>query len=130
MSTIAVHQTKDKFGEVVVYCGLADEGEVLNKWHEGCNVGPPSKSFIEKCWTHDARLYRARYLEMIELVPQHEAAIRARPDYPYLLVRTKEEADKCIDRLSTRTYPIVPWLDGPGAPEGTRAMLYKICGFK
>ena len=101
MSTIAVHQHKEKFGTVRVYCTLASRSKVDRQWRahlaswrkkgEGEGVPRPSKKkFAEDCLSRDMRWYRSVYKSAIASWPHYEAAIRKCADSDLLLM---DEAD-------------------------------------
>jgi hypothetical protein len=139
VSTIFVDQHKNKFGQVVVYCKLAYPDLVMAKWVEEGNDGEPTPHYVDKCRIHDAEHYRAAYLSMTKLVPQHEKIILARPDYGYLLFRTAEELNGYFDFKDQEH-----WTDEIRAKwqqsymdtwqvttlDDLRAKLRKVCGFK
>lgn len=80
ISTISVQQHKVKWGEVCVYCTLADP-ELLK---QAPAFSRPNSWF--EAMKHDAAHYRRCYLWMLELVPQHRDAILGRADHGYLLL--------------------------------------------
>ena len=86
ISTIAVEQHKNKFGAVVVYCELANDGEVDTAYGEAGRVGPVTDDFRAAEWRRDARRYRDCYMGMIALVQQYKDIMLALEDYPELLL--------------------------------------------
>jgi len=93
VSTIFVSQHKNKFDRVVVYCTLAATNLVNESWAENGEDGEPTPEFIEKCFVHDAEMYRMCYRKMLFLAPQYRDMTLATPDYCYLLFDTKAELD-------------------------------------
>jgi len=103
-STIAVHQSKEKYGTVRVYCTLADSGKVrrawaaeLRKWRKRADGSPrPSRQeFVQKCAQSDMRWYREVYMKAIASWPHYETAIKRCADMDVLLMH-EDELDKAV----------------------------------
>jgi len=124
VSTIAVHQHKSKFGQVRVYCDLADTEQVRQAWAESSEWTDADEvpiDFRDRCLVNDADHYRMTYLEMASLVPQYKNQIFSGSDFPELLF-DKDELDKWLtelDELSTQRY-ISKWAVGVPASLRTR----------
>lgn len=98
-STIHVEQYKEKFGDVRVYCTLADDEEVRAKWEEEGNGGDPTPEFRAKCLARDAYFYRRVYLDMVSLVPQYHNAILLAADHEELLQDDEFSIDAYVTAL-------------------------------
>lgn len=109
-STIHVDQYKEKFGDVRIYCTLADEFHVRNAWLEEHAVpgvvmeGEPPEEFVKKCFLRDARHYRSCYMDMVELVPHLRDALCVAADYTELLGEDEKAIDEKI-MPHARRYP-------------------------
>jgi len=107
ISTILVHQHKEKFGAVNVYCHLADTSLVLDKWIEQGKSGEPTPDFIKSCLIHDANVYHGVYMKMIKLVPHYRKMIVIRADYRELTFDNINDLNEWIDvhgEFSTKQY--------------------------
>jgi len=104
ITTIRVGQHKEKFWNVIVYCQLADESLVQQRWLEDREreadgeAAPPE--FIEKCFKHDAWHYRRCYMDMLRLLPQRmHNRVRCCADYGELLYDTRAEMEAMVDAM-------------------------------
>ena len=105
VSTIRIDQHKEKFGDVRIYCTLADAELVRCMWkirHTQLPRPTMPDTFKDECWLHDARHYRRCYRDMVSLVPHYKDAIINAADHYELLYDD-------VDKLSTldvdhRTY--------------------------
>lgn len=118
VTTIAVMQYKEKFGDVRVYCRLADPARVATQWANQKNTGMPSGEFIRACRLRDAKHYRETYMMIFSLCPQYYNAVRSAADYPALLCESREELE---DLLSSEYYT--------GWEKDDYEVLFKICDF-
>lgn len=105
VSTIRVDQSKEKFWYARVYCELADDGLVTDKWlveHEReVDCEAPTPEFRAKCFKRDAFHYRQVYLDMMKLVPVRlHKRIRDAADYHELLFDNVVEVDAWVDTLA------------------------------
>lgn len=125
-STIYVTQAKEKFGNPVVYCQLAEPELVTRAWEKSPKFvsGDVPDSFKEERLVADSRLYRSVYARMMQMLPKYYVAIRNGAQYPGLICETKAELDELIES---------PYYDSSGIdvqdPE-KRQLLYAICGFE
>jgi len=107
VSTIRVEQTKQKFDTCRVYCTLADEELVREKW---CHESPQNSEtnvpdeYTAKCLMHDIRHYNRTYAMMIRLVPEYSDAITSCADFPHLLATTSQEAVDRLCRVATAKF--------------------------
>lgn len=89
VSTIKVSQHKEKFFFVRVYCTLADDELVSQKWlderEREADGESPTKQFRDECLCHDARHYRKCHVDMVRLVPSMKDRIVSGADYRELL---------------------------------------------
>jgi hypothetical protein len=117
VSTILVEQHKEKFWYVRVYCKLADETMVTNKWldalHWASNTDPPlpTDDFRARCFRHDALHYRRVYLDAVKVIPRLKHRITAFADYGELLFDNPQELCDHIDMLA-KGDPEQPGTDG------------------
>jgi hypothetical protein len=109
-STIEVSTSKEKFGEVRVYCQLAEDKNVHKKYvskrkNELFIADMYDSLFSRKCIVSDAILYRETYKNVVSLMPHYTKAITNSADYRYLLLDTFEdfkhlfESDRSIQAL-------------------------------
>lgn len=107
MSTIAVQQVKEKFGQARVYCVLGNAENVARKWnrehkttqlHNDGNVtlsvscaSRPTNEFCRQCCVEDAKWYRHVYRTFVSLVPHYKDAIVGAADMGELLYDSFEE---------------------------------------
>jgi hypothetical protein len=101
-STIEVFTSKEKFGEVRVYCQLAEDKKVLKKFidkqkNDLSVVDMYDSQFSRSCIISDAVLYRETYRNLVALMPQYEKAIMQSADYRYLLLDSFEDFIKLFD---------------------------------
>lgn len=81
-NTIYVSSHKEKFGDVRIYCVLAQKQLIRERY----SVTDETFSKTRKsCLDFDANVYRSRHLSMVSLVPQYEKAIVQNADYTELL---------------------------------------------
>jgi hypothetical protein len=88
VSTIMIDQHKEKFGDVRIYCTLANNELVRCMWkvnHLSLPRPAMPETFKDECWLHDAQYYRRCYRDMVSLVPQYENAIIDAADHGELL---------------------------------------------
>ena len=101
VSTIRVDQHKEKFWYIRIYCALADDSLVRDKWFRDNNDGPPddepTPEFKAKCLKNDASHYRNVYREMVRLQPHLESKICSHADYHELLFPSMVECEQLID---------------------------------
>lgn len=110
MSTIRVDAHKEKWGEVRVYCTLADTDEVAAKWREEKNSGEVTAEFKTTCRVTDAKIYRRAYLDMVELVPHYRDAIVTSADHFEVLYADVNELDRALCTLSaTSSFLLNKW---------------------
>jgi hypothetical protein len=96
-STIMVYQHKVKFADIRIYCTLADQALVTERWLKTGHTGDPDQQFIDECYMFDARHYRDCYLSMLALLPGPVAQyVCESADYSLLLVADLEELDRAI----------------------------------
>lgn len=137
-STIDVLQHKSKFGQVCVYCTLAETNLVNESWAAHGNDGEPSQEFRLACLLADAQTYRSVYFNFVALAPQHREAIIARADFGYLLYESVEAFDAWLNPAVTAA-SMHPgnkvWLDRlllmwhASDVEQLRKRLMSVCGF-
>ena len=101
ISTIEVHQYKQKFNEIRIYCTLASPRLVTDMWvgdniHDSRDI---TDAFIEQCFDHDARHYRYVYLSMVDLTPADADSILCSADYRELLCKDTKALDEFIDKI-------------------------------
>jgi hypothetical protein len=101
-STIEVSTSKEKFGEVRVYCQLAEDKKVFKKYTDRRKndllvADMYDSLFSRKCIISDAVLYRETYRNFVAIMPQYEKAITHSADYRYLLLDTFEDFSKLFD---------------------------------
>lgn len=125
LTTIAVHQSKNKFGEVRVYCHLADPDLVKKSWDSMSDSDREKRGAYDdhakKRLVTDAHRYRVVYRSVaLGLFPQFYWAIRRSADYPVLLCESREELDELLDS---------GYHTGWDASPESRSGLYKICSF-
>jgi hypothetical protein len=120
LTTIAVHQHKEKMGSVRVYCTFAHPMKVDREWRErlktwrsgGSKSPKPRKDvFCRSCEIQDMRWYRGVYRDAVEMWPQYQRAILDDADFPYLL-ETLEDAEAahlrgCITKRDWDAYRTV-----------------------
>lgn len=109
MSTIAVQQSKEKWGEVRVYCSLAASNRVTAAWRrhladwrkesgkEGdLSPRPKRADFEQECLRRDREWYRQVYSSAVRSWPHYREAILTSADYRQLLLEP-DEAQEWID---------------------------------
>jgi hypothetical protein len=111
-STIQVHQSKEKFGAVRVYCELCS----LEKVKLIYKTDKVTMEMLEAAASH----YRYVYKQVISLFPQYKQAITSAADYPALLLDSKEEYLQLVGKYHT----------GFDDSEEVQEMLTKVCGWK
>lgn len=89
VSTIRVSQYKEKFGQVRVYCNLADPQLIQEKYQLASTENIP-EPISKACLLDDARHYRQVYSDIISLTPQYKSIIIGGADYSELLMSSKE----------------------------------------
>lgn len=105
-STIAVDDYKSRFDTVRIYCELADESKVWEKWEKHApqselNGGSPSETFRSKCLLNDCVLYRNAYYDALALVPEFKDQLFISADYPVLLCNKVEQIIKTQENLGS-----------------------------
>ena len=136
VSTIHVEQYKNKFNEVIVYCTLADDKQVLDAWRESGNEGEYTPEFRHKCLLNDAKHYRKCYRKMLRLVPQYHDMIMGRPDHSMLLQDDIVKLDQFLSYQNASMNKkrgedqrlLNDW--GVSTSEELRSLICKICDFK
>lgn len=101
-STIEVSTSKEKFGEVRVYCQLAEDKKVYKKYtdkrkNERVVADMYDSLFSRKCIISDAVLYRETYRNFVSLMPKYEKAITHSADYRYLLLDKFDDFKSLFD---------------------------------
>lgn len=91
-STIRVEQTKEKFGEIRIYCWLADEDLVREEWEKESPGLYVSEEFKRRCLKWDRYHYNHVYADAQHLFPQYARKIVSAADYRYLTHTTPEVA--------------------------------------
>jgi hypothetical protein len=125
--TIEVVQTKEKWGDAIVYCSLAEPESVLKKWEQSRSFQPKIEvpdSFRHDALIDDANHYRTTYQRAFSIWPQYFVAIRSGASFPGLLCQSKEEFDELFDS---------GYFAGCGFEVNTpekRQWVYDICEFK
>lgn len=128
-STIRVDQHKEKFWAIRVYCTLAADEMVLEKWNwmkdrekriaagekfyerlrddvikaQLKDSDEPTPEFKARCLLHDALHYRKCYREMVALQPQLQMAICGQADHTELLWPTYDEMTKRFEELASNS---------------------------
>jgi hypothetical protein len=82
LNTIHVSDYKEKFGEIRIYCDLADEQLIRERY---VGAGEDEHVIRKKCLINDSRWYRDHYKAMISLVPHYEKVITGAADYHELI---------------------------------------------
>ena len=100
-STIFVTQYKEKFGQVRVYCDLANDVEVKKAWNESNQCGEPTFDFKRKWLENDMLHYRTCYMNMVDLVPHYEDTILGAADHGWLLCHDIDELNEFIEKNET-----------------------------
>ena len=101
-STINVIQTKEKFGDAVVYTSLADEDLLERSWYVSAinkhrkdpnYVVPkcPSEKYMVERLKEDILLYSQTYSTIIGLFPEYEKSITSGADHQLLISPTYEK---------------------------------------
>ena len=104
VSTIRVNQFKTKFGEVRIYCQLANPELVRSAWAFLKNSGEPTDQFVKNRIRWDARHYRDCYLSMVNILSnmpegdQFISSLLNSSDYRELLYKDKNELNDSIIR--------------------------------
>lgn len=132
ISTIKVHQHKSKFGQVRVYCYLADTEQVRQAWAESSDWTDSDEvpaDFRDRCLINDAMHYRRCYFEMASLVPKRQDAMFSPADFPELLFQ-KARLDEWL--LDIETNALNTYLKRWNVNDFVelKIKLYKICQFK
>lgn len=137
-STIRVHQFKEKFGDVRIYCHIAAPELVDEAYKQLRKVVDEHKPeaatafqltkerYAHQRYVADARIYRDAYLRMVELVPKYNDAIIACADYRELLCKDEEELEHFIDKNLEHLEQKLN-LTGKDA---VQAELYELCEFE
>ncbi len=104
VSTIKLSQHKEKFFYARIYCELANEKLVQEKWlaerqRESDGETPPL-GYVSLCFKNDAKHYRSCYISMIKLVPRLKHRIRSQADYDELLFDDEAEMRSELDELA------------------------------
>ena len=90
-TTIVVSQYKEKFGEIRVYCHLADPNLINEKYNSNKFNRMSLEDFRELCYVQDIIHYRNTYFIFRDLMPQYWSVMFSGADNPEYLYETKEE---------------------------------------
>lgn len=107
-NSIIVNQFKEKFGQIRVYCMLADPDLVEQLYNDPHNTWKKKMSleqFREHSLRQDMAHYRSVYLIMKQCFPQYWNAISHAADYSELLYDSKEEYLKEMETSILNTDP-------------------------
>lgn len=126
VSTIKVDQYKEKFGQVRIYCRLANEIMVQARWTEDGHAGAHTEDYAQKCFISDAIHYRRCYRDMVAMVPHLEGALCGGADYHALLYEDATYIDsKVIPNAKANSEYYLGWYQIDSF-EALREMLVKI----
>lgn len=99
--TIQVDQAKEKFGELRVYCHLADNDLITNRLKY-----PLTEENKKLRLYSDAVYYRRTYRSMIDLVPHYRDALVHSADYSELVeCDTKEDFERFFVDEMSKNFP-------------------------
>ena len=93
LSTIAISQTKEKFGEARVYVDIANFERVEDLWRAHGQSGEPTGDFINLRRISDMKHYHYIYRMITQLFPQYKKAIVSGADYIEWTFSTFKEWD-------------------------------------
>lgn len=133
VSTIKVHQFKQKFDQIRIYCDLAHPELVQNVWcKDGRDVKNVPDVFVADCLLRDARHYRNVYLAMLSIIPGRYDPIVDAADYYELLFHDAASLDKFL--VSAKRTNIDYMIDkysrlGVKSVDDLRVKLYEISHF-
>jgi len=109
-NSIIVNQYKEKFGQIRVYCTLADPvlveqlyNDPMHTWSKGRDLS--LEQFREHCLKQDMLHYRSVYFIMKQCFPHYWDSISQAADYCELLYNTKEDYIKAMEDSIARTDP-------------------------
>ena len=135
--TIVVSQYKEKFGGPRVYCQLADETIVEEKFEQAklsqFNKYKTIGEFRDYCYKVDLGHYRSVYFLIRQSFPQYWAVTKSNADYSELLFDTKEQYLAAMnERIATeKKYATISGrVPNMTHLESVKDVVFETCGWK